>query len=59
MLNNKDPPAAHATCFESVHSQNMIVESALDKISEDLGTCLTAIYAGEPLEAYFEAMLRV
>ena len=37
----------------------MIVESAHDKISEDLGTCLTAIYAGEPLEAYFEAMLRV
>ena len=29
------------------------------QLREDLGQCLDAIYAGQPLEEYFEAMLRV
>ena len=29
------------------------------QLVEDVGTCMDAIYSGQPLDTYFEAMLRI
>ena len=37
----------------------LIVNFVHKQLREDLGQCLDAIYGGQPLEAYFETLLRV